>query len=71
MQLFVHDPDTTSPQIIEIAETVLVRELVVGHDGDLVWLAEVDVPLELDITVSRPASDMVITCTAVRIGKWR
>ena len=51
MQLFVHDPDTTSPQIIEIAETVLVRELVVGHDGDLVWLAEVEVPLELDVTV--------------------
>lgn len=51
MQLFVHDADTVSPQVLEISETALVRELVVGRDGDLVWRAEVEIPLELDVTV--------------------
>ncbi len=51
MKLFVHDPDSTSPEAVEVSETALIRELV-GHHGDLAWLAEAETPLELDITVT-------------------
>ncbi len=30
----------------------MVRELLAGRDGELVWVEEVDVPMELDVTLA-------------------
>jgi hypothetical protein len=51
MQIFVHGPGGDAPEVIEVEETALVRELLVGRDGELVWIEEVDVPVEIDVTL--------------------
>jgi hypothetical protein len=52
MQVFVHGQGSESPEVIEVEETVMVRELLAGRDGELVWVEEVDVPVELDVTLA-------------------
>jgi hypothetical protein len=52
MQVFVHGAGSDSPEIVEVEETVMVRELLAGRDGELLWVEEVDVPLELDLSLS-------------------
>lgn len=51
MQLFVHGQQAEAAEIIEVRETMLVRELIAGREGNLIWIEDVEVPLELDITL--------------------
>ena len=52
MQVFVHGPGREEPEVIEVEGTVIVRELLAGHDGEQIWIEEVDVPMELDVTLA-------------------
>ena len=51
MQLFVHDQQAEATEIVEVQETMLVRELIAGREGNLVWIEDAEVSLELDITL--------------------
>jgi hypothetical protein len=52
MELFVHRPGSEAPEIIEVHETALVRELLLEPDRDgHVWIEEVDEEVDLDITL--------------------
>lgn len=52
MELFVHREGVEEPEIVEVHETALVRDLVVnqGPDGR-VWVEEVEEEVSLDITL--------------------
>lgn len=51
MQLFIYGPQAETPEIVEVQGIMLVRELIIGHGGDLIWIEDSEVPLELDITL--------------------
>lgn len=52
MELFVHIPGNEHPEIIEIEDTALVRELLVGENPDgRIWVEEVDEEIDLLLTL--------------------
>lgn len=51
MQIYAHTAGNEDPELIEVEDTVLVRELVVGHEGDMLWIEEQDEVLDLDTTL--------------------
>ena len=56
--IFVHGPGSETPETIEIGQTIaLVRELLAGRDGELVWVEEVDVPIEVDVELTAAGID--------------
>jgi hypothetical protein len=51
MELFVHRSGNEHPEVIEIAETAVIRTLVVEGDEDgHVWVQEAEEELKLDVT---------------------
>jgi hypothetical protein len=52
MELFVHSSGSEQPEIVEIEEVALVRDLIVESEPDGgIWLEEVEDELDLDITL--------------------
>lgn len=51
MEIYVHSVESEDPKLIKIEATMLVRELVVGREGEAVWIEEQDEALDLDITL--------------------
>lgn len=54
MELFAHAAGNEHPELIEIQDTALVRELLAGQDPDgRVWIEEADEEVSLDITLEQ------------------
>lgn len=54
MEIYIHTAGSEEPELIEIDDTVLVRELLAIGDGqgaELVMIEEVAEPIDLDITI--------------------
>ncbi len=53
MQVYVHTAGKEDPELVEVPPTALVRELVVvdANGEELVWLEEVDQPLDVQLTL--------------------
>lgn len=52
MELFIHTAGKEDPDVVEVEETVLVRELLAGEDDGRIWVEEVDEELTLDVTLA-------------------
>lgn len=52
MELFIHTAGNEDPDIVEVEETILVRELVTGEDDGRIWIEEVDEEVALDVTLA-------------------
>jgi hypothetical protein len=53
VELFVHTHGNEHPEIIEIEDTVLVRELLIEEEPDgRIWLEETDEEISLDVTLA-------------------
>jgi hypothetical protein len=54
VEIYIHQSETTELKLIEVKETITVRELAVDQgagDGGLVWLQDEEESLELDVTL--------------------
>ena len=51
MELFIHTPGNEAPDVVEVEETILVRELLTDDDGRI-WIEEVDQEITLDVTLA-------------------
>lgn len=52
MELFKHVPGSEDPVIVEVEETIRVRELIEIEDGQgHIWLEDVDEEIDLDLTL--------------------
>lgn len=54
MEVFRHSEGNEDPELVEIEETALVRELLIvkeGDSGDRIWVEEQDEAVDLDITI--------------------
>ncbi len=52
MELIVHSSGNEHPEIVEIEETALVRQVLVEDDAEgHVWVEEVDEEVDLDVTL--------------------
>lgn len=53
MELFRHVAGSEEPEIVEVVETMRVRELIELRGGDgSIWLEEVDEEIEVELTLS-------------------
>ncbi len=52
VELFKHVPGSEDPVIVEVEETIRVRELIETDDGEgHIWLEDVDEEIDLDLTL--------------------
>jgi hypothetical protein len=52
MELFIHTAGKEDPDVVEVEETLLVRELITGEDDGRIWMEEVDEEVTLDMTLA-------------------
>lgn len=52
MELFVHTAGSENPDVVEVEESVLVRELLAGEADDRVWVEGIDEEVSLDVTLA-------------------
>jgi hypothetical protein len=50
MELFIHTAGKEDPDVVEVEETSLVRELLTSEDDGRIWIEEVDEEVALDTT---------------------
>ncbi len=51
MELFVHTAGNEDPDVVEVEETILVRDLLSGDADGRIWVEEIDEEISLDVTV--------------------
>jgi hypothetical protein len=52
MEIYVHSAGRKDPELLEVPQTALVRELVAATgSSEFVWLQDADDPIDLDLTL--------------------
>jgi hypothetical protein len=52
MELFIHTAGKEDPDVLEVEETILVRELLTGEDDGRIWIEEIDEEVSPDVTLA-------------------
>jgi hypothetical protein len=50
MQIYLHSEGHEDPELVEVDETITVKEFLVDRDGELLWIEEVDEAVAADLT---------------------